>query len=56
MGLEVIRNERFKDRCVYIDQLSEIIQEYIKMSKNISIYIDFGRNRPMGHFISNQRL
>ena len=56
MGLEAITSERFKDRYVLIDQLSEIIQEYMKMSKNISIYSDFGRNRPMGRFISDQRL
>ena len=31
-----------------MDQFSEIIQEYIKMSKNISIYSVFGRNRRIG--------
>ena len=56
MSLEEIRSERFKDRCVQIDQLCEIIQECIKMSKNISIYSDFGRNRLIERFISDRRL
>ena len=56
MCLEEIRRERFKDWRVYIDQFSEIIQECITNSKNILIYRRFGRNRPMGCFISDQRL
>ena len=55
-SLEDIRIERFKDGRVYIDEFNEIIQEYIKMSKNISIYNDFGRNHPIRHFINDQRL
>ena len=55
MSLEVIGSKRFKDRDVYIDQSSEIIQEYIKMSKNISIYSEFGRNRRMRSLIFDQR-
>ena len=55
MSLEVIRIKRFKDGGVLIDQLSEIIQEYIKMSKNISVYSEFGRKRRMGCLIFDQR-
>ena len=32
-------------------QLIEIIQEYMKMLKNVSIYSDFGRYCPIGRFI-----
>ena len=56
MSLKEIISKRFKDGRVYVDQFGEIIQEYIKMLKNISIYSVFGRNRPMERFISDQRL
>ena len=56
MSLEVIRSKRFKDGGVYRDQLNELIQEYMKMPKNISIYSDFGRNRQIRHFLFDQRL
>ena len=36
-------------------QLIEIIQEYMKMSKNISIYRKFGRNYQMEDLIFDQR-
>ena len=39
-----------------MDQFSESIQEYIKMSKNISIYSEFGRNRQVGRFLIDQWL
>ena len=56
MSLEVIESKRFKDGGVYIVQLIEIIQEYKKMSKNISIYSQCGRNCPMKRFIFDQWL
>ena len=56
MSQQVIRSKIFKDEGVYIDQLSEIILECIKNSKNISIYSQFGRNRPMKRFIFDQQL
>ena len=42
MSLEVIESKRFKNGSVYIAQLIEIIQEYMKMLKNVSIYSQFG--------------
>ena len=46
-SLDEIRNERFKERCVWIGQLRKIIQEYLTKSKNTSCYKRIGRNRPI---------
>ena len=51
-SLEETRSERFKDLRVYMDRLSEIIQEYLTILKNTSFHRQIGSNRPIDAFRS----
>ena len=55
MSLEAIGSKRFKDGGVYIVRLFKNIQECSTMSKNMSIYSKFGRNRRMERLIFDER-
>ena len=47
MSVEEIRIKIFKRFGIYTIQFTRIALEYFTILKNISIYRQFGRNRPM---------